>query len=198
MHNAQFSMDNGFLELLKLRIMAKIPEYLPTQFYYDLFEHLSGMEVDAADEDDKWRTDEFQWGKCDEFFIVCECCFDVEWVDLSFDHEFGTEHAAELVVGELQEVFPTELTWTDPDTGEDHDLLHLWSYGRFWLPIKRFWTNKGTVKHGDLVWGYKGHRRWGKVIYLWTDVRTGEEVCARLLKQGEFMFHERYSFVISL
>ena len=110
--------------------------------------------------------------------------FEVEFIDDSFDHAFGTEYAYHFEAGALESIEDVVIFHYDEDDNET-EVTDQFDYKYFWEQFKVYGTkSKGVqIHHGDEV-VVKDNRLWGvwkKMIYLYTDNRLGVHVCCRRL-----------------
>ena len=152
---------------------------LPANFYERLYDSIMDYGFDPEDEDEKTCAMEIE---IDNFVVDLEATFNVELIDDSFDHAFGTEYAYHLEVGELEDINVYHI-WHYDDDDNDTDVTKLYNEDKFWLQFKQFVIKRGShyIHHGDEVVtrtqvGWR-HSRWAKMTFLYYDTRLGLAIC---------------------
>lgn len=154
----------------------------PADFYEQLYNEIMGYAFEPEDEDDSCcDMDEIEIG---DFMVSVRATFEVEFIDDSFDHAFGTEYAYHFEAGALESIEDVVIFHYDEDDIET-EVTDQFDYKYFWEQFKVYGTkSKGVqIRHGDEV-VVKDNRLWGvwkKMIYLYTDNRLGVHVCCRRL-----------------
>ena len=155
---------------------------LPADFYQQLYDKIMDYSFEPENEDDSWcGMDEIEIGN---FMVSVRATFEVEFIDDSFDHAFGTEYAYHFEAGDLKSIEDVVIFHYDEDDNET-EVTDQFDYKYFWEQFKVYGTkSKGVqIHHGDEV-VVKDNRLWGvwkKMIYLYTDNRLGVHVCCRRL-----------------
>ena len=150
---------------------------LPSDFYKRLYDEIMDYEFDPENEDEKTCAMEIE---IDDFVVDLEATFNVELIDDSFDHAFGTEYAYHLEVGELEDIAVYHIWHYDDDN--DTDVTELYSDDKFWLQFKDFVIKRGShhIHHGDEVIVTSQntrYRNWVKRTFLYYDTRLGLAIC---------------------
>ena len=150
---------------------------LPSDFYKRLYDEIMDYEFDPENEDEKTCAMEIE---IDDFVVDLEATFNVELIDDSFDHAFGTEYAYHLEVGELEDIAVYHIWHYDDDN--DTDVTELYSDDKFWLQFKSFVIKRGShyIHHGDEVIVTSQntrYRNWVKRTFLYYDTRLGLAIC---------------------
>ena len=162
---------------------------LPHDFYEQLFNTIDNWVFIPRDEDDTICPIEIEIGN---FTVSLDAEYQVEVVDDSFDHEFGTEYLSHYEAEELLNIDDVVIYYNDEDA-EDVNVSYLFSYDAFWNQFKKYGTIKNGVQihHGDVVVAKCSNNfgQWEKVIYLYTDNRLGVYVCAESLSRNSIKKH---------
>ncbi len=153
----------------------------PADFYENFYNKIMDYGFQPEDEDDTHCDMEIEIGK---FSVSLSATFEVEFIDDSFDHAFGTEYAYHFEAGALESIEDVVIFHYDEDDNET-EVTDQFDYKYFWEQFKVYGTkSKGVqIHHGDEV-VVKDNRLWGvwkKMIYLYTDNRLGVHVCCRRL-----------------
>jgi len=155
---------------------------LPADFYQQLYDKIMDYCFEPENEDDSCcDMDEIEIG---DFMVSVRATFEVEFIDDSFDHAFGTEYAYHFEAGALKSIEDVVIFHYDEDDNET-EVSDQFDYKYFWNQFKRYGAvSKGVqIHYGDEV-VVKDNRLWGvwkKMIYLYTDNRLGVHVCCRRL-----------------
>lgn len=104
-------------------------------------------------------------------YVNLEATFEVNFVDDSFDHAFGTEYGYHFECGNLEDIEAVSISDED-----GNDLSDLFDYDKFWEQFKQYtvkFYGGSEVNTGDivLVEAYRGTRDERKFIYK--DTLTG-------------------------
>ena len=149
---------------------------LSTEFYKKLYEEIiCKYEFDPESTEDTScyiEAEDFEG-----FYIEFKATFEVNVIDDSFDHAFGTEHGWHIEVGELIDI--EEVTMYD---GDD-DVSDLFDYDAFFEQFKKreVTFRSGTViKSGDTVIAHCNYNRYELAEFLYRDSRTDEYICKPL------------------
>lgn len=117
----------------------------------------------------------------DGFYIEFKATFEVNVIDDSFDHAFGTFHASHIEAGELTDI--EEVTMYDED---GNNVSKLFDYDAFWEQFKCYEVKfrSGTVvKSGDTVIAKTDRYHYGDVEFLYKDTLSGKYICKPTGKQ---------------
>ena len=153
---------------------------LPSDFYERLYNSIIDYGFNPEDEDEKTCAMEIE---IDNFVVDLEATFNVELIDDSFDHAFGTEYAYHLEVSELEDIAVYHIWHYDDDDNNNTDVTELYSEDKFWLQFKDFVIKRGShyIHYGDEVVtrSQEGWRRsrWIKMTFLYYDTRLGLAIC---------------------
>ena len=127
------------------------------------------------------------------FYIEFKATFEVNVIDDSFDHAFGTEHGWHIEVGELTNI--EEVTMYDE---YDNNVSHLFDYDAFWEQFKRYevkFYGGGEVKSGEAVLASFDGKRWEEAEFIHKDTLSGEYICKPIGKQM-YKFHRSYKKIL--
>lgn len=148
---------------------------LSPEFYENLYNEIENYSFEPETEDDCHCNMEFE--DFEGFYVNLEATFEVEFVDDSFDHDFGTEYGHHFEANVLTSI--EAVTISDED---GNDLSDLFDYDAFWEQFKRYevkFFNGDEIKSGDTVIGvYSGYPR-EEVTFLYRDTLKKEYVCKR-------------------
>ena len=147
------------------------------KFYENLYNEI----INYADEnfcpeyeDDTTCSMEFEIGK---FSVLLTATFEVELIDDSFDHAFGTEHAYHLEVGYLTDLEVEQIWESNDDNDLEDDVTDDFDMEMFWDQFKQYGTK--NIKPGDeviaLIPGWPG--RTERATYLYTDTMKNRHIC---------------------
>ena len=153
---------------------------LPVNFYEQLYNEIMGYGFEPENEDDKTCNMEITIG---DFTVDLDATFQVNVVDNSFDHAFGTEYIFDLEAGDLEEIEINNIWFSDDDSELEDDVSELFNEKIFWEQFKQYVIKRNGIyiHHGDEVvvkhsWRFGA---WEKMVYLYTDTRLGVHVCTR-------------------
>ena len=167
---------------------------LPHDFYEQLYDKIMDYGFEPDNEDDTSCSMEIEIGK---FTINLTATFEVQVVDNSFDHAFGTEYIYDLEAGDLEEIEIEGIWFYDEDDNEI-EVSDQFDEKCFWNQFKVYGTkSKGVqIHHGDEVVVKSSFRygSWEKMIYLYTDKRLGVHVCCRRL--GKYPCKRNYQYIL--
>lgn len=167
---------------------------LPHDFYEQLYDKIMDYGFEPDNEDDTSCSMEIEIGK---FTINLTATFEVQVVDNSFDHAFGTEYIYDLEAGDLEEIEIEGIWFYDEDDNEI-EVSDQFDEKCFWEQFKVYGTkSKGVqIHHGDEVVVKSSFRygSWEKRIYLYTDKRLGVHVCCRRL--GKYPCKSNYQHIL--
>lgn len=172
-------------------------QHLPVNFYQELYEKI--IDEDFRPEDLEDITCACSLELSNNINVEVDATFEVNLIDNSFDHAFGTEHVWDLEVGQLKYITVYSITQTDEETNEVVSLKHLFSYTTFWMQFKSFCVRKCShlVKYGDVVLAKTWSRgRWEKAIFLYKDLNTLRYCCASRVYHGKFVGKSSYYDIV--
>ena len=153
------------------------PTSLSPEFYTNLYNEIIrdyDFDIDGDTEGNTCST----YIEVEDFhgyYICFKATFELNLIDDSFDHAFGTEHAWHMEIGELIDI--EEVTMYDED---DNDVRALFDYDAFWNQFKRYevkFTSGTVVKSGDTVIAHCKYNRYELAEFLYRDSRTDEYIC---------------------
>ena len=166
----------------------------PADFYENFYNKIMDYGFQPEDEDDTHCDMEIEIGK---FSVSLSATFEVEFIDDSFDHAFGTEYAYHFEAGALESIEDVVIFHYDEDDNET-EVTDQFDYKYFWEQFKVYGTkSKGVqIHHGDEVVVKSSFRygSWEKRIYLYTDKRLGVHVCCRRL--GKYPCKRNYQYIL--
>lgn len=167
----------------------------PADFYEQLYDKIMDYGFEPDNEDDTSCSMEIEIGK---FTINLTATFEVQVVDNSFDHAFGTEYIYDLEAGDLEEIEIEGIWFYDEEADVEAELTEQFDEKCFWEQFKVYGTkSKGVqIHHGDEVVVKSSFRygSWEKRIYLYTDKRLGVHVCCRRL--GKYPCKSNYQCIL--
>lgn len=166
----------------------------PADFYEQIYDKIMDYGFEPDNEDDTSCSMEIEIGK---FTINLTATFEVQVVDNSFDHAFGTEYIYDLEAGDLEEIEIEGIWFYDEDDNEI-EVSDQFDEKCFWEQFKVYGTkSKGVqIHHGDEVVVKSSFRygSWEKMIYLYTDKRLGVHVCCR--RFGKYPCKNNYQCIL--
>ncbi len=127
------------------------------------------------------------------FYICLKATYELNLIDDSFDHAFGTEHGWHMEIGELTDI--DEVTMYD---GDD-DVSKLFDCDAFFEQFKErevTFSSGTVVKSGDTVIAAIKKRRYQyeEVEFLYKDTLSGGYICKPIGSQ-RFKFPRTYAMV---
>lgn len=148
------------------------PTSLSPEFYKKLYNEICEHEfTPESTEDDSCyiEIEDFEG-----YYICLKATFDVEVIDDSFDHAFGTWEGYHLEVGELTGIEEVTLCT------EDDDVSDLFDIEAFFEQFKEYEVVRGgsvIAKSGDTVIAKSDRYRFEEVEFLYKDTQSGEYIC---------------------
>lgn len=169
---------------------------LPADFYQQLYDKIMDYGFEPENEDDTCcDMDEIEIG---DFMVSVRATFEVEFIDDSFDHAFGTEYAYHFEAGALESIEDVVIYHYDEDDDET-EVSDLFDEDCFWNQFKRYGAvSKGVqIHYGDEVVVKSNYRygAWEKMVYLYTDTRLGVHVCVKSL-HGRYLWKKQYKCLL--
>lgn len=150
------------------------PTSLSPEFYKKLYDEIiCNYEFDPESSEDTScyiEAEDFEG-----FFIEFKATFEVEVIDDSFDHAFGTEYDYHIEAGELTDI--DEVTMYDED---GNNVSHLFDRTAFFEQFKEYEVKfrSGTViKSGETAIAKSSRYRFEEVEFLYKNTLSGEYVC---------------------
>ena len=146
------------------------PTSLSDEFYKKLYDEIINSDVDTGFDDDE-VTRQYMGFEIDNLYVEVRATFDVNFVDDSFDHAFGTEHSYHFEVGNFTDL--DDVTVRDDD---NNDLSSLFDYDKFWDQDKKYGVtfNSGRVINPGDECLFRINYKWFKGIYRYTAKQTCE------------------------
>ena len=141
------------------------PTSLSPEFYENLYNQIINYGFEPETEDDCHCNMEFE--DVNGLYVNLEATFEVNFVDDSFDHAFGTEYGYHFEAGNLDDIEAVTLCT------EDDDVSDLFDYDAFFEQFKKYeikFFSGSVVKSGDTVQA-GGHyvNRWDEMTFLYYD-----------------------------
>lgn len=149
------------------------PTSLSPEFYEKLYDKIINYGFEPDDEDDCHCNMDFE--DFEGFYVNLEATFEVEFVDDSFDHAFGTEYGHHYECGNLEDIEAVSLTDED-----GNDVSDLFDYDAFFEQFKRYevkFLNGTVIKSGDTAIGKIDRYRFEEVEFLYKNTLSGEYIC---------------------
>lgn len=146
------------------------------EFYENLYNEIENYGFEPETEDDCHCHMEFE--DFEGFYVSLEATLEVEFVDDSFDHAFGTEYGYHFECGNLTDI--EAVTITDED---GNDVSDLFDYDAFFEQFKqrevKFYGG-GEIKSGDTILaGGIYYNKFEEVTFLYRDTLQKVYVCQR-------------------
>jgi len=164
---------------------------LSPEFYEKLYEEIENYGFEPETEEDSTCNMEFE--DVEGFYVSLDASFTIKFVDDSFDHAFGTEHAYHFETDYLDII--EAVTITDED---GNDLSDLFDYDVFFEQFKRYevkFFGGGEIKSGDTVIGVHNGYPFEELEFLYRDTLKGEYVC-KPIGDCKYKFHRYYKKVL--
>lgn len=169
---------------------------LPYDFYQNLYNEIMSQDFEPENEDDTTCDMEFTIGK---FQINLCATFEVNVVDNSFDHAFGTEYIYDLEAGDLTDIEVEDIWYYDEETDVEAELTDQFDEKRFWEQFKQYAIKREGIfiHHGDEVvvknsmsWG-----AWERMTFLYYDTRLRVAVCTRSI-HSKYIWKKQYKCIL--
>lgn len=168
------------------------PTSLSPEFYENLYNEIIrdydfDPECDDAEETQcstYIEVEDFQG-----FYICLKATYELNLIDDSFDHAFGTEYGWHMEIGELIDIEEVTLCT------EDDDVSDLFDYDAFFEQFKRYEVKLfrgGEIKSGETVLACYGGYRWEKAEFLYRDTLKESYIC----KPAGHNYHSSYKKVL--
>ena len=164
------------------------PTSLSPEFYENLYNQIINYGFEPETEDDCHCNMEFE--DVNGFYVNLEATFEVNFVDDSFDHAFGTEYGYHFEAGNLDDIEAVTLCI------EDDDVSDLFDYDAFFEQFKKYeikFFGGGVVKSGDTVQA-GGHyvNRWDEMTFLYYDSLRERYICVPVGKKDNHINRRSY------
>ena len=170
------------------------PTSLSPEFYENLYNNVLrdyDFDPDCDDPEESQCSTYIEVEDFEGFFISLKATYELNVVDDSFDHAFGTEYGYHMEVGNLIEI--DEVTMYD----EDEDVTDLFDYDKFFEQFKKYevkFFNGKVVKSGDTVQaGGRYHNCWDEMTFLYYDALDKRYVCVPVGNEDNCINRRRYS-----
>ena len=167
------------------------PTSLSPEFYEKLYDKIINYGFEPDDEDDCNFNMDFE--DFEGFYVNLEATFEVEFVDDSFDHAFGTEYGHHYECGNLEDIEAVSLTDED-----GNDVSDLFDYDAFFEQFKRYevkFLNGTVIKSGETVIGvYNGYPK-EEVEFLYRDTLKEVYIC-KPTGDAKYKFPRSYKKVL--
>ena len=164
------------------------PTSLSPEFYENLYNQIINYGFEPETEDDCHCNMEFE--DVNGLYVNLEATFEVNFVDDSFDHAFGTEYGYHFEAGNLDDIEAVTLCT------EDDDVSDLFDYDAFFDQFKRYeikFFGGSVVKSGDTVQA-GGHyvNRWDEMTFLYYDSLRERYICVPVGKEDNHINRRSY------
>lgn len=164
------------------------PTSLSPEFYENLYNQIINYGFEPDTEDDCHCNMEFE--DVNGLYVNLEATFEVNFVDDSFDHAFGTEYGYHFEAGNLDDIEAVTLCT------EDDDVSDLFDYDAFFEQFKKYeikFFSGSVVKSGDTVQA-GGHyvNRWDEMTFLYYDSLRERYICVPVGKKDNHINRRSY------
>lgn len=164
------------------------PTSLSPEFYENLYNQIINYGFEPETEDDCHCNMEFE--DVNGLYVNLEVTFEVNFVDDSFDHAFGTEYGYHFEAGNLDDIEAVTLCT------EDDDVSDLFDYDAFFEQFKKYeikFFSGSVVKSGDTVQA-GGHyvNRWDEMTFLYYDSLRERYICVPVGKKDNHINRRSY------
>ena len=164
------------------------PTSLSPEFYENLYNQIINYGFEPETEDDCHCNMEFE--DVNGLYVNLEATFEVNFVDDSFDHAFGTEYGYHFEAGNLDDIEAVTLCT------EDDDVSDLFDYDAFCEQFKKYeikFFSGSVVKSGDTVQA-GGHyvNRWDEMTFLYYDSLRERYICVPVGKKDNHINRRSY------
>lgn len=161
---------------------------LSPEFYENLYNQIINYWFEPETEDDCHCNMEFE--DVNGLYVNLEATFEVNFVDDSFDHAFGTEYGYHFEAGNLDDIEAVTLCT------EDDDVSDLFDYDAFFEQFKKYeikFFSGSVVKSGDTVQA-GGHyvNRWDEMTFLYYDSLRERYICVPVGKKDNHINRRSY------
>ena len=164
------------------------PTSLSPEFYENLYNQIINYGFEPETEDDCHCNMEFE--DVNGLYVNLEATFEVNFVDDSFDHAFGTEYGYHFEAGNLDDIEAVTLCT------EDDDVSDLFDYDAFFEQFKKYeikFFSGSVVKSGDTVQaGGLYVNRWDEMTFLYYDSLRERYICVPVGKKDNRINRRSY------
>ena len=156
------------------------PTSLSPEFYENLYNEIIrdyDFDPDCEDCDESQCSTYIEVEDFQGFYICLKATYELNIIDDSFDHAFGTEYGWHMEVGELIDI--DEVSMYDGD----EDVSDIFDCDAFFEQFKKreVTFRSGTViKSGDTIIAHCNCNRYELAEFLYRDSRTDEYICKPL------------------
>ncbi len=168
----------------------------PHDFYEKLYNEIMDYSFDPENEDDTECSMEIEIGK---FTINLTASFEVNVVDNSFDHAFGTEYIYDLEAGDLTDIEIEDIWYYDDETDLEAELTEQFDEKRFWEQFKQYAIKREGIfiRYGDEVVVKHSTNRgaWERMTFLYYDTRLRVAVCTRNIR-SKYIWKKQYKCIL--
>ena len=153
---------------------------LSPEFYENLYNEIIrdyDFDPDCEDAEETQCSTYIEVEDFQGFYICLKATFELNLIDDSFDHAFGTEYGWHMEVGELIDIEEVTLCT------EDDDLSDLFDYDAFFEQFKKrevTFRSGAVIKSGDTVIANYNYNCYDLAEFLYRDSRTDEYICKPL------------------
>lgn len=168
------------------------PTSLSPEFYENLYNEIIrdyDFDPDCEDAEETQCSTYIEVEDFQGFYICLKATYELNLIDDSFDHAFGTEYGWHMEIGELIDIEDVTLCT------EDDDVSDLFDCDAFFEQFKRYevkFMNGSVVKSGETVLACYGGFRWEEAEFLYRDTLKECYIC----KRANFNFPSSYKKVL--
>lgn len=169
------------------------PTSLSPEFYENLYNEIIrdyDFDPDCEDCEETQCSTYIEVEDFQGFYICLKATYELNLIDDSFDHAFGTEYGWHMEIGELIDIEEVTLCT------EDDDVSDLFDIEAFFEQFKEHEVVRGgsVIKSGDMVIANRGYGSYEVAKFLYRDTRTGEYFC--LQSRNEFRGPTAYKKIL--
>ena len=156
------------------------PTSLSPEFYENLYNEIIrdyDFDPDCDDAEETQCSTYIEVEDFQGFYICLKATYELNLIDDSFDHAFGTEYGWHMEIGELIDIEEVTLCT------EDDDVSDLFDYDAFFEQFKKRevkFLNGAVIKSGDTIIANSYYNRYELAEFLYRDSRTDEYICKPL------------------
>lgn len=154
---------------------------LSPEFYENLYNEIIrdyDFDPDCEDPEETQCSTYIEVEDFQGFYICLKATYELNLIDDSFDHAFGTEYGWHMEIGELIDI--EEVTLYDED---GNDVSKLFDYDVFFEQFKKREVklrNGAVIKAGDTVLACYNGYRWEEAEFLYRDTLKECYICKPL------------------
>ncbi len=169
------------------------PTSLSPEFYTNLYNEIIrdyDFDPDCEDCEETQCSTYIEVEDFQGFYICLKATYELNLIDDSFDHAFGTEYGWHMEIGELIDIEEVTLCT------EDDDVSDLFDYDAFFEQFKKYeikFFSGSVVKSGDTVQA-GGHyvNRWDEMTFLYYDSLRERYICVPAGKKDNHINRRSY------